>query len=115
MRYLLFLTVLAVGFPAGAHVGDRLLAIPYLSEKTLANIELDGDVDDWAEVLGPPILTPLDFRVRQQEPFHGKVLYDEYDPANLDFRIWMGWSPPGRLGCRIVMECILQRLVRRRE
>ena len=97
MRHLFFLAVLALGYPAASHVGDRLLAIPYLSEETLANIELDGYVDDWAEALCPPTLTALDFHVQKTPPMHERVLYDEYDPANLDFRIWMGWSPAGRL------------------
>ena len=28
---------------------------------------------------------------------HEKPLYVDFDPENLDFRIWLGWSTPGRV------------------
>ena len=58
---LVLFAVLANGLPSAAHVGDRLFPIPYLSPETLANIELDGHVEDWVDALGELALTPLDF------------------------------------------------------
>lgn len=67
--------------PTGAHVGDRIYQIRELSDADLSAIDLkDGSVGDWEEVLGEPTLTAVDF-----------VMYGQYDPANFDFRIWLGW------------------------
>ena len=84
MRYYLmaFATLLLV-IPA-----DGAVPIPYVQED---QIELDGELDDWSDLLGPPLLTASDFRIPEGHP------RDEYDPENLDFRIWLGWSPPGRI------------------
>ena len=43
----------------------------------------DGFVDEWHDVIGPPTLTGLDFIGR---------LGAEYQPHDLDFRIWIGWN-----------------------
>ena len=78
------------------------LNVPYVSAD---RIELDGQTVEWSE-LGPPLLTPVDFHI--PEPRQGIFgnpntfrehvpLYSEYDPDNLDFRIWMGWDQPGRI------------------
>ncbi len=73
--------------PADGHIGERLLPIPQVPAHVLEGIDLDdGSIDDWREALGPPLLTALDFE--------GSV---PYDPANLDFRIWLAWGEPGRL------------------
>ena len=71
-----------------------VVPIPYVSEN---EIQLDGQLDDWSEVLGPPLLTASDFHIWQGDPMHEKPLYVDFDPENLDFRIWMGWSTPGRV------------------
>ena len=71
-----------------------VVPIPYVSED---EIQLDGQLDDWSEVLGPPLLTASDFHIWQGAPMHEKPLYVDFDPDNLDFRIWMGWSMPGRV------------------
>ena len=60
------------------HFGDRILPILEITDDMLAQIELDGLIDEWPEVW-EPTLTPLDF---SRYP---------YDPADLDFRIWLGW------------------------
>ena len=74
--------------PLSAHVGDRLYPISYLSEETLAALDQDdASVEDWVEAVGEPTLTPLDFDL---DSGHLLVLYDHYDPTNLDFRIWLG-------------------------
>ena len=43
----------------------------------------DGFVDEWQDVIGPPTLTGLDFIGR---------FGAEYQPHDLDFRIWIGWN-----------------------
>ena len=68
----------------GAHVGDRVYPIPELTDEMLAQIDLkDGSVDEWSELVGEPAMTPLDFK----EDFNGQ----DYDPADLDFRVWLAW------------------------
>ena len=74
---------------AGAHVGDRVYPIAYLSDEMLERIDLeDGLVDEWEELIGEPTMTLLDFT----ESFGMR----ELDPSNLDFRIWLAWhdEPP---------------------
>ena len=96
MKFLIALLALAlpIARPAIAHTGDRVFSIPYVSEKDLTHILMDGYVDDWKELIGEPTVTPFDFY-----PFYHKALtsYAEYDPANLDFRIWMAWGDGGKL------------------
>ena len=74
---------------AGAHSGDRVYPIPGLTDEMLAQIRLDdGLVDEWYDLIGEPTLTLLDF----QDP------YNQPDPSNLDFRIWLAWhDDPDRL------------------
>ena len=48
----------------------------------------DGFADEWQELF-EPTATAFDFRIAQQQ---------EYDPADLDVRLWMGWLPsPARI------------------
>ena len=68
---------------AGAHVGERLYPVSYLSDEMLAEVRIDGRVEEWSELLGEPAMTTLDF---------GDIISDEpADPASLDFRIWLAW------------------------
>ena len=83
--------------PLAAHVGDRLYPISYLSEETLAALDQDdASLEDWVEAVGEPALTPLDFGLASGDKAH-PTSYDEYDPSNLDFRIWLGWSRDGKI------------------
>ena len=97
MKRIVALAVFSAGLaPAAAHNGDRVFPISYLSEETLALLNQDdGVVEDWLDVLGEPTLTSLDFNlwtgIRMTSSF------DRHDPASLDFRIWMGWTPDGRI------------------
>ena len=96
----LFLLTLAVvsaaHAPGAAHNGDRVFPIRYLSEETLALLDQDdGTVEDWVDALGEPTLTPLDFNL--VSGFNNSYSYDQHDPGSLDFRIWMGWTPDGRI------------------
>ena len=68
---------------AGAHVGDRLYPVSWLSEEMLAEVRMDGRIDEWFELIGEPAMTTLDFRdIIKEVPA---------DPASLDFRIWLAW------------------------
>ena len=93
--FFLTLTVVsAAGAPLFAHAGDRLFPILHLSEETLARIDLDdGSVEDWLDAVGEPTFTPLDFNLLSGRDF----AYDQFDPSNLDFRIWVAWSDGGRI------------------
>ena len=98
LKPLLTLTLAAVSAcaaPLSAHDGDLLVPIRFLSEETLALIDLDdGVVEDWEDVLGEPTLTTLDFDL-------DSPAYIDYQagPSNFDFRIWLGWSKDGRIHC----------------
>ena len=78
--------LIAAGSSVQAHWGDRVYPIYELTESMLADIDVtDGLIDEWQEI-GPPSATGLDFSVFSlwEEP--------EYDPSDLDFRLWLGWS-----------------------
>ena len=72
-----------------------MFPIRYLSEETLALLDRDdASVEDWVDAVGEPTLTPLDFNLYS----HPRMIsYDQFDPSSLDFRIWLGWSPDGRI------------------
>ena len=81
--------LLALAMSAGAHVGDRVYPIAYLSDEMLERIDLkDGLADEWQDLVGEPSMTLLDFA----ESFGNS----ELDPSDLDFRIWLAWhdDPP---------------------
>ena len=73
-----------------AQFQDRLYPFAELTDEMRARIDLkDGSVGDWAEVLGEPTLTPLDF-VTSPWAYGG----GEYDPSSFDFRIWLACTMP---------------------
>ena len=90
------LAMIAIWLPvvANAHTGNRLFSIPYVSVDDLAHIEMDGDVADWKDLLGEPTVTPLDFHMFSHQALSS---YDQYDPGNLDFRVWIAWGDEGKL------------------
>ena len=91
----MLVVMLANVVPVFAHIGDRLYPISYLSEETLAALDQDdASVEDWVEAVGEPTLNPLDFDLWSPLGFGSN---DQYDPANLDFRIWLGWSRDGKI------------------
>ena len=64
-----------------AHYGDQVYPIFQLTDEDVTLIDVkDGSIDDWLEVVGEPSLTALDFPTG-----------DNYDPADLDFRVWLAW------------------------
>ena len=74
-------------FSAGSgkvHSEDRIYPILELTDSDLNRIDVkDGSVFDWQDVLGEPTLTAREFVA--------SPIFDPYDPADLDFRIWLGW------------------------
>ena len=68
----------------GAQFGSRIYSIVELTDSDVAMIDVhDGSIEDWEEVVGEPTVTALDFMT---DPDLGP-----YDPASLDFRIWIAW------------------------
>ena len=77
----LFLSLLS---SAHAHRGDRLYPIFELTDADLALVDLhDGSVGDWESLFGEAAITALDFRASPN--------FGPYDPASIDFRIWLAW------------------------
>ena len=76
---------------AEAHVGSRVFPFAYLADEMLEQIQLDdGSVAEWFDLVGEPTMTLLDFMDEVEE--------STYDPADLDFRIWLAWhDEPARL------------------
>ena len=69
---------------SAAHVGDRLYPIFYLTDEMMEGIRVDdGTVDEWYELVGEPNLSILDFHETQNN--------SQYDPSDMDFRIWLAW------------------------
>jgi len=59
----------------------------------LADIDLrDGTVEDWEDVFGEASWLPPDFYA---DPTVGDGA--QYDPADMDYRIWSGWSQSGHI------------------
>jgi hypothetical protein len=93
---IIFVALLVISPGAYAHVGDRLFSIFELTDEDLVHINLhDGSADDWREVLGEPSLTASEFFIAG---------VPAYDPADLDFQIWLGWhQATSRI--YVAMEC----------
>lgn len=93
--------LLTISPSAHAHVGDRLFMFFELTDEDLAQIDLhDGSAEDWREVIGEPSLRAVDFFIN---PLAGDA--PDYDPADLDFQIWLGWhQATGRI--YVAMESV---------
>ena len=93
---ILVLTLAAISAdvaPVGGHAGDRVFAIPYLSEETLALLDQDdGTVGDWVDALGEPTLTPLDFTCCRENPV---PTTSTIQPASI---FASGWGGPRTAG-----------------
>ena len=85
--------------PVHGHVGDRILPIYEISDSLTSQIDLkDGSIDDW-EPIGRPSATALEFVADDSGVFTNQ----EFNPADLDFRIWLGWSSdPPRIYAAII-------------
>ena len=79
----LVLTLAGLLSVADAQESDRIFPILQLTDRDVAEIDVtDGSVGDWEYIAGEPTLTPLDFAI---------TTFGSYDPADMDFRIWLGW------------------------
>jgi hypothetical protein len=70
-----------------AHVGDKVFPFFEITDENLSHIDLkDGSIEDWETLFGEATIGPFDF--------HTLDIGDgaEYDPADLDFRLWLGWN-----------------------
>ena len=88
--FLLFTAAITwAGLPpywATAHEGDRIYPILEITDDMLAQIDLqDGTTDEWPDLLGEPTLKTIDFKTDSEN------FSTEYDPADFDFAIWLGW------------------------
>ena len=60
--------LLCLSAQAGAHEGDRVYPIAYLTDEMVEHIRVDdGSVDEWHELVGEPSLTILDCSGQIQE------------------------------------------------
>ena len=82
------ITLIAVSASlSSAHVGDRVVPISEIPEESFSEIDIhDGNIEDWLNVIGEPSLTGLDLTAEI-----GGTYGEEYDPSDLDFRIWLAW------------------------
>ena len=76
---------------AEAHVGSLVVPFAEVTDEMLSEIQLDGSVDEWSDLIGEPAMTLLDFQPEGKEG--GSV-----DPSDIDFQIWLAWhDEPARL------------------
>ena len=76
--------VLGLGSSSRGQQNERVYPIFELTDEDVALIDVeDGSIEDWLEVVGEPALTALDFQTIS--------LFGPYDPASMDFRIWLAW------------------------
>jgi len=73
---------------ASAHIGEDVYLLFEYSAADLADIDLsDGSIEDWEDVIGEPAFLPTDMYA---DPTVGDGA--QYDPADLDYRIWLGYN-----------------------
>lgn len=91
-RYSVLALVWGLWATASAHVGSIVVPVYELPSIDAIDV-LDGHVDDWHAIADAPSLTATDFLA---DPTVGDGA--QYDPGDLDFRIWMGWlRSPARI------------------
>ena len=67
-----------------AQQGEGVYPFFELTDEDVALIDLkDGSIGDWLDVVGEPTLTALDFEASR--------FWNPYDPADMDYRIWLAW------------------------
>ena len=86
--FLAMTLVIGLASGASAHIGDKVYLLFEAPAEDLADIDLtDGSVEDWEDVFGDPTFLPTDL---YQDPTVGDGA--QYDPADLDYRIWTGYN-----------------------
>ena len=69
------------------HSGDRVYPFYEITDEAAIDVT-DGSIEDWQELFGEPSLTSLDFTAFEDQ---ARIRMD-YDPSDLDFRIYLGWN-----------------------
>ena len=90
--YVVLLSAVIVFFgmdPVLGHAGDRVFPFYEITDVTAVDLT-DGSIEDWEELFGEPSLTSLDFTGFTSYQGSGESM--DYSPADLDFRIWLGWN-----------------------
>ncbi len=89
MRSMFCLVLVAImASNVNAHIGEDVYMIFEISDADLEDIDLfDADISDWEDVVGAASLRPQDFYA---DPTVGDGA--QYDPADLDYRIWIAWN-----------------------
>ena len=73
---------------ASAHIGETIYLVYEIADADVADIDIrDISVADWEDVVGDASLVATDFYA---DPTVGEGA--QYDPADLDYRIWLGWN-----------------------
>ena len=86
---------------AHGHVGDRVFPFYEIIDEAAIDVT-DGTIEDWEELFGEPSLTSLDFTGFTSYQGSGESM--DYNPSDLDFRIWLGWNrgfQPHLCGCHL--------------
>ena len=80
--------ILGLTSGASAHIGEQVFLLFEIADEDIGNLDFtDGTIEDWEDVVGDPQFLPTDF---YQDPTIGDGA--QYDPADLDYRIWSGWN-----------------------
>ena len=80
--------ILGLTSGANAHIGERVYLLFEMLDEDTGDLDFtDGTVEDWEDVVGEPNFLPTDL---YQDPTVGDGA--QYDPADLDYRIWSGWN-----------------------
>ncbi|MBT6148723.1 MAG: hypothetical protein HOH74_25025 [Gemmatimonadetes bacterium] len=88
---LAFLILTATCRETSPHIGSEVYLIFDITHDVEALVFDDDSLDDWTDIVGDPSLDATDFVA---DPSAGDGA--PYDPTDLDYRIWLGWSdsPP---------------------
>ena len=80
--------ILGLTSGASAHIGEQVFLLFEIADEDIGDLDFtDGTIEDWEDVVGDPQFLPTDF---YQDPTIGDGA--QYDPADLDYRIWSGWN-----------------------
>ena len=90
----LLVFALATLAPVSAHIGERIFPFYEIVDENLIDVT-DGRIDEWEDLFEEPSLTAL-VSLFIPNPAASDLESDapavQYDPSNLDFRIWLGWN-----------------------
>lgn len=85
-----FLVIVFLVHSVQAHIGDRIYPIYEITDEDLMEIDVrDGTIGKWSEILSESSVTAAEFTFKGKSSGRPE---DQYDPSDLDFRIWLGWN-----------------------